>query len=71
VKEVIEVARCVTQQLIPAAISPRRPGDPPVLIGASKKARRELGWQPQYPDLESIVTSAWEWHQAHPRGYAE
>ncbi len=71
VKEVIETARRVTGHPIPAKIGPRRPGDPPELIGSAAKIKRELGWQPQYPDLESIVRSAWDWHQKHPHGYVE
>lgn len=50
---------------------PRRPGDPPRLVAASQKARTELGWNPRFPSLESIVHSAWAWHQAHPDGYPD
>jgi len=50
---------------------PRRPGDPPRLVAASQKARTELGWNPRFPSLESIVQSAWTWHQAHPDGYPD
>ena len=71
VKEVIETARRVTGHPIPATIGPRRPGDPPELVGSAAKIKRELGWQPQYPDLESIVRSAWDWHQKYPHGYVE
>jgi UDP-glucose 4-epimerase len=49
--------------------APRRPGDPAVLYAASDRAQRELGWRPQYPDLEVIVRHAWQWHSTHPRGY--
>jgi UDP-glucose 4-epimerase len=71
VTEVIDTVRRVTGKPIAAEIAPRRPGDPPRLIGASDKAKRELGWRPQHPELESIVASAWEWRQKHPDGYAE
>jgi UDP-glucose 4-epimerase len=71
VREVIETCREVTDRPIPAAVGARRPGDPPTLIASSEKIRRELGWQPQYPDLEMIVAHAWEWHRTHPRGYAD
>ncbi len=71
VKEVIETARRITGHPIPAVIGPRRPGDPAVLVASSERIRRELGWAPQYPDLESIVRSAWEWHRAHPNGYED
>lgn len=63
VKQVIETARRVTDRPIPAVSAPRRPGDPPTLVGASDKARRVLGWQPQYADLETIIETAWNWHR--------
>ncbi len=69
VKEVIETARNVTGHPIPAVVSKRRPGDPAKLIASSDKIRQELGWVPQYPDLQTIVESAWRWHKAHPHGY--
>lgn len=49
----------------------RRPGDPPKLVAASQKVRAELGWNPKFPSLESIVQSAWAWHIAHPNGYLD
>lgn len=69
VKEVIETAREVTGHPIPAEVGPARPGDPATLIASSDKIREELGWEPRYPDLRSIIESAWRWHQAHPQGY--
>jgi UDP-glucose 4-epimerase len=69
VREVVEVARAVTGHPVPAIESPRRPGDPAVLIASSEKIRRELGWQPKFPDLKTIVESAWQWHRAYPDGY--
>ena len=69
VKEVVETVREVTGHPIPAETTPRRAGDPAMLIADSRKVRRELGWDPKYPDLKSIVQSAWDWHQAHPNGY--
>ncbi len=70
VQEVIEVAREVTGHPIPAQVAERRPGDPDRLVAAADKARRVLGWQPQHPDLKTIITDAWRWHQAYPEGYA-
>jgi UDP-glucose 4-epimerase len=61
VLEVIEAARRVTGQPIPARTGPRRPGDPAVLIASSARIQAELGWRPRHPDLESIVRSAWDW----------
>ncbi|HTK38470.1 MAG TPA: UDP-glucose 4-epimerase GalE [Pyrinomonadaceae bacterium] len=69
VKEVIDAARKVTGKTIEAANAPRRAGDPPQLVGDSAKAREVLGWNPQFPELEKIIESAWAWHQAHPGGY--
>ena len=70
VRQVIETARAVTGRRIPETIGQRRPGDPPRLVANSDKIRRELGWQPQFYELEQIVSSAWLWHQANPKGYA-
>lgn len=69
VKEVIEAAREITGHAIPAEAGPRRPGDPPRLVAAADKAHRGLGWEPEYPDLHTIIEHAWAWHQAHPDGY--
>ena len=69
VKEVIEVCRNVTGHPIPAEIQPRREGDCTILVADATKAHDELGWNPQYPDLETIVKTAWAWHQMHPNGY--
>lgn len=71
VLEVIATARRVTGHPIPAVVAPRRPGDPPELVASSEKIARELGWRPRFPDLESIVRSAWEWHRRYPDGYPE
>jgi UDP-glucose 4-epimerase len=69
VREVIEMARKVTGQPIPAIEAPRRPGDPPRLVASSDKIRRELGWRPEHAELQDIISSAWEWHKTHPKGY--
>jgi len=69
VKEVIDVARQITGLPIKAEIGPRRPGDPATLIAGSETIRRELGWQPRFASLESIIGTAWAWHQSHPKGY--
>ena len=59
VKQVIEMCRKVTGHEIPAEIAPRRAGDPATLIASSEKIKRELDWNPQRTDLETIVTDAW------------
>jgi UDP-glucose 4-epimerase len=58
VREVIDVCREVTGQSIPAVESPRRPGDPAVLVASSAKISERLGWKPER-DLRSMVTDAW------------
>ena len=69
VREVIDTARQVTGREIPAEVGSRRPGDPATLIASSDRIRDELGWTPQHSDLESIIASAWAWHEKHPHGY--
>lgn len=69
VKKVIEVSRQVTGEKIDAEIAPRRAGDPAVLVASSKKAGEELGWNPKYNSLETIIETAWNWHKDHPGGY--
>ena len=69
-KEVVEVARSVTGHPIPAEIAPRRAGDPAQLVASSEKAKAVLGWKPKYDDLNTIVATAWKWHQIHPNGFA-
>lgn len=63
VREVIETARKVTGRKIEVEGVDRRPGDPPVLVGSSDKAREILDWNPQYHDLSLIIETAWKWHQ--------
>jgi len=63
VNEVIEAARKVTGHPIPSEISARRAGDPAVLVADATLAKRELGWQPQFQDLETIIAHAWTWEQ--------
>ena len=69
VMEVVGTARKVTGSSIPTAIHPKRMGDPAVLVASSELAKSELGWQPEYPDLESMIDSAWQWQRKHPCGY--
>ncbi len=71
VKQVIAAARRVTGHDIPAKVAPRRSGDPPRLVASSERAAAELGWRPKYPQLDTIISHAWAWHEAHPTGYAQ
>jgi len=69
VRQVIELARKITGHPIPERVTPRRPGDPPVLIASSEKIRAEMGWIPAYQDLSIMIESSWDWLRAHPNGY--
>jgi UDP-glucose-4-epimerase GalE len=69
VREVIDTVGRVTGRTVPWTLGPRRPGDPAVLYAAPHKAQAELHWTPRYPELETIVRTAWDWHRTHPRGY--
>jgi UDP-glucose 4-epimerase len=69
VKEMIEAARVVTNHEIPAQISDRRPGDPAKLIASAEKAKKELGWKPNYTNVKAIIESAWKWHKNNPNGF--
>jgi UDP-glucose 4-epimerase len=71
VREVIRACEQVTGKSIPALEKPRRAGDPPRLVADATKAKQELGWRPRFPKLEDIVTTAWNWHRANPRGYPD
>ncbi len=70
VREVVETVRRVTGHPIPAREMPRRAGDPAVLVAGSDAIKRDLHWRPQFPELEIIVRSGWEWRRRHPGGYA-
>ncbi len=69
VREVLRCAREVTGRRIKTIEAPRRAGDPAVLVATSRKIQEELGWAPKKPDLEAMVSDAWEWIQVHPLGY--
>lgn len=70
-REVVDMVRRVTGHKVPTIDADRRPGDPPTLVASSEKIRRELGWEPRFPTLESMVGSAWAWRSKHPDGYAK
>jgi UDP-glucose 4-epimerase len=71
VREVLESARRVTGAEIPAETGPRRSGDPPELYADASAIARDLGWQPQYRELDEIVRTAWAWFRDHPDGYGD
>ncbi|MFO7957373.1 MAG: UDP-glucose 4-epimerase GalE [Candidatus Brocadiia bacterium] len=69
VREVIETVKQVSGRDFAVVEADRRPGDPPALVGSSARIRDELGWEPDYPELEQIVATAWRWHSEHPDGF--
>jgi UDP-glucose-4-epimerase len=69
VREVIDSCRKITGHKITTAEKSRRPGDPARLIAASDKIQSELGWRPQFQNIDAIIESAWRWHQKFPNGY--
>ena len=68
IKEVIDVAKKVTGNDFKVVMGERRDGDPARLVADSKLLQAELGWQPEYPELEVIIRHAWEWEQKYPWG---
>jgi UDP-glucose 4-epimerase len=70
-RQVIETVRAVTGRQVPVQDAPRRPGDPARLVASSQRIRRELGWEPRFPDLATMVETAWKWRLGHPKGYAQ
>jgi UDP-glucose 4-epimerase len=71
VKEIIDAARAVTGHPIPAAVVPRRAGDPARLVAGSAKAKSMLGWKPEFEDPKVIIQSVWDWMLKNPNGYAK
>jgi UDP-glucose 4-epimerase len=69
VREVIDAAQRVTGWRARIEVAARRPGDPPVLCADPSRIRAELGWVPEFTDIDSIVESAWTWFARRPRGY--
>lgn len=69
VKEVIEATERVSGRKITAVAAPRRPGDPGRLVASCERIKAELGWNPKYPDIETIIAHAYKWREAHPNGY--
>ncbi|MDP8249080.1 MAG: UDP-glucose 4-epimerase GalE [Candidatus Tritonobacter lacicola] len=71
VRQVIDAAREITGMDIKTVESSRRPGDPPILVASSERISRALGWKPRYPELGTIIETAWNWMRAHPEGYGK
>lgn len=71
VREIIQSARRVTGREIRVVEGPRRAGDPPALFADPSRIRADLGWRASITDVDQIVSTAWAWFKAHPRGYAD
>ena len=70
-RAVVRAVEKITGKKVKVVESPRRAGDPPALYADSTKAQRELGWKVKFPEIESIVATAWKWHSTHPNGYSD
>ncbi|MFA5058905.1 MAG: UDP-glucose 4-epimerase GalE [Opitutaceae bacterium] len=70
-REVIRAVEKIAGRKVPLLAALRRAGDPPALYADSTLAQRELGWKIKFPDIESIIATAWKWHSAHPQGYGD
>ena len=69
VRDILNSVERVTGRGVPYTAGPRRDGDPPTLYSGSMRARAELGWVPQFEDVDTIVETAWKWRDRHPQGY--
>lgn len=63
VLEVVDSVKRVTGKDFKVTLAPRRSGDPAILVGSSEKAKKILGWKPEYSDIDTIVAHAWKWHE--------
>ncbi len=71
VRELIASVERVTGSRVSYTTGPRRAGDPAELVASSARIMRQLQWQPRLAAIDDIVTTAWRWHQSHPRGYGD
>ncbi len=69
VREIIEVTKKVSGVDFKVETGQRRAGDPAVLVASPEKAKKVLGFKPEYDDIEKIIASAWRWHSLHPNGF--
>ncbi len=68
-EQVLDAVHRISGLELPVVVSPRRPGDASESVADSSRLREEFGWTPRYSDLDTIIGTAWKWHQAHPNGY--
>jgi UDP-glucose 4-epimerase len=71
VREVINTVKKVSGKDFKVVESERRSGDSPILTSDATKAKNELGWKTELPELEKIVETAWKWHSKNPNGYKD
>jgi UDP-glucose-4-epimerase GalE len=71
VKAVVDSVARVVGRKVPYTLGPRRAGDPAVLFASSDRIKRDLGWAPQFEEIDTIVETAWRWRAAHPNGYGD
>ena len=71
VREVIDTVRKVSGRDFKVTETSRRAGDPAILTADATKAKTQLGWSPQLGELETIIETAWRWHNEHPQGYTD
>lgn len=71
VKDVLQSVERVVGRPVSYTVGPRRPGDPGVLYASSDRIKRELGWQPRFEEIDTIVRTAWRWREHHPHGYGK
>ncbi len=53
---------------VPHSFHPRRVGDPARLVADNRKAKELLNWEPQYTNIDDIISSALNWHKHAPAG---
>ena len=63
VMEIVEAVERVSGALVRRKVGPRREGDPPALVASARKALEVLGWEPKHSDIDTIIQTAWAWHQ--------
>ena len=71
VREVIDTVKNLSGKDFKVVEADRRAGDPPILTADATKAKNVLGWKIEKPELEEMVSTAWQWHCEHPDGYPD
>lgn len=69
-RQVVETVKKISGVDFPVEIGPRRAGDAAALYASAAKIKKELGWKPRFSSLDTIISSAWQWHRRYPNGFA-